>query len=86
MKPSFFRFPGGNSEPLFGFNVLKILNVYLYCGTDLEGQTAASRWNWKNTVIDRLQRPGRMGDWSYVNTEYVFYVIFQPFSPHQSLT
>ncbi|KAF9456916.1 glycoside hydrolase [Collybia nuda] len=48
LKPSFFRFPGGNN---------------------LEGQTAASRWNWKNTILDRLERPGRMGDWSYVNTD-----------------
>ncbi|KAF8225218.1 alfa-L-arabinofuranosidase precursor [Tricholoma matsutake] len=42
MKPSFFRFPGGNN---------------------LEGQTIATRWQWNATCT------GRMGDWSYPNTD-----------------
>ncbi|TFK98215.1 glycoside hydrolase superfamily [Pterulicium gracile] len=48
LKPTFFRFPGGNN---------------------LEGQTPARRWIWNNTIGDLLDRPGRQGDWSYVNTD-----------------
>lgn len=48
MKPSFFRFPGGNN---------------------LEGQTIATRWQWNATVGPLVNRPGRMGDWSYPNTD-----------------
>ncbi|KAG6913849.1 hypothetical protein DXG01_003840 [Tephrocybe rancida] len=60
MGPSFFRFPGGNN---------------------VEGQTVAQRWQWNNTTryAILLQRnhnkihsdafQGRVGDWSYVNTD-----------------
>lgn len=39
-------------------------------GNNLEGQTVDTRWKWKNTVGPLVDRPGRMGDWSYINTEY----------------
>ncbi|KAH6900847.1 alpha-L-arabinofuranosidase A [Coprinopsis sp. MPI-PUGE-AT-0042] len=48
LKPSFFRFPGGNN---------------------LEGQTVDRRWQWNATVGPLKERPGRFGDWSYVNTD-----------------
>ncbi|KAH6900844.1 arabinofuranosidase [Coprinopsis sp. MPI-PUGE-AT-0042] len=48
LKPSFFRFPGGNN---------------------LEGQTVDRRWQWNATVGPLEERPGRFGDWSYVNTD-----------------
>lgn len=48
MKPSFFRFPGGNN---------------------LEGQSFSTRWQWNATVGNLIDRPGRMGDWGYVNTD-----------------
>ncbi|KAF9027162.1 glycoside hydrolase [Hymenopellis radicata] len=38
-------------------------------GNNLEGQTVASRWLWSNTVGSLLDRPGRVGDWSYINTD-----------------
>ncbi|KAJ3517525.1 hypothetical protein NLJ89_g441 [Agrocybe chaxingu] len=38
-------------------------------GNNLEGQTVATRWQWNATVGPLLNRPGRMGDWSYINTE-----------------
>ncbi|KAF8320845.1 glycoside hydrolase [Clavulina sp. PMI_390] len=41
LKPSFFRFPGGNN---------------------IEGQTAAQRWQFNQTLGDLTARPGRVGD------------------------
>ncbi|KAI0321490.1 alfa-L-arabinofuranosidase precursor [Amylostereum chailletii] len=38
-------------------------------GNNLEGQTVATRWQWNNTVGPLIDRPGRVGDWSYVNTD-----------------
>ena len=40
-----------------------------------KGQTPATRWQWNATVGSLLERPGRQGDWGYVNTEYVFYLL-----------
>ncbi|GAW06489.1 glycoside hydrolase family 51 protein [Lentinula edodes] len=34
-----------------------------------EGQTVATRWQWNNTVGPLVDRPGRVGDWGYVNTD-----------------
>ncbi|PCH45068.1 glycoside hydrolase family 51 protein [Wolfiporia cocos MD-104 SS10] len=33
------------------------------------GQTFATRWQWNATVGPLLDRPGRVGDWGYVNTD-----------------
>ncbi|KAH7921558.1 glycoside hydrolase family 51 protein, partial [Leucogyrophana mollusca] len=53
MKPSFFRLPGGN-------NLV----------TDLaQGQSFSTRWQWNATVGALVDRPGRMGDWGYINTD-----------------
>ncbi|KAF9003408.1 arabinofuranosidase [Cyathus striatus] len=38
-------------------------------GNNLEGQTVASRWQWNATVGPLLNRPGRSGDWGYINTD-----------------
>ncbi|KAF8156660.1 alfa-L-arabinofuranosidase precursor [Crassisporium funariophilum] len=38
-------------------------------GNNLEGQTIASRWQWNNTLGPLVDRPGRFGDWGYVNTD-----------------
>nr|6ZPS_AAA Chain AAA, MgGH51 [Meripilus giganteus]6ZPV_AAA Chain AAA, MgGH51 [Meripilus giganteus]6ZPW_AAA Chain AAA, MgGH51 [Meripilus giganteus]6ZPX_AAA Chain AAA, MgGH51 [Meripilus giganteus]6ZPY_AAA Chain AAA, MgGH51 [Meripilus giganteus]6ZPZ_AAA Chain AAA, MgGH51 [Meripilus giganteus]6ZQ0_AAA Chain AAA, MgGH51 [Meripilus giganteus]6ZQ1_AAA Chain AAA, MgGH51 [Meripilus giganteus] len=38
-------------------------------GNNLEGQTTATRWQWNATVGSLLDRPGRVGDWGYVNTD-----------------
>ncbi|TCD68736.1 hypothetical protein EIP91_009882 [Steccherinum ochraceum] len=60
MAPAFFRFPGGN-------NLRPVPDACLF---DLqEGQTVASRWQWNTTVGSLLDRPGRVGDWGYVNTD-----------------
>ncbi|KAJ4482286.1 glycoside hydrolase family 51 protein [Lentinula aciculospora] len=40
-------------------------------GNNLEGQTVATRWQWNNTVGPLVDRPGRVGDWGYVNTDGV---------------
>ncbi|PPQ80595.1 hypothetical protein CVT25_001557 [Psilocybe cyanescens] len=38
-------------------------------GNNLEGGSAATRWQWNATVGPLVSRPGRMGDWGYVNTD-----------------
>ncbi|KAF8804774.1 glycoside hydrolase family 51 protein [Phlegmacium glaucopus] len=38
-------------------------------GNNLEGQTFATRWQWNNTIGPLVDRPGRIGDWSYINTD-----------------
>ncbi|KAJ7931139.1 glycoside hydrolase family 51 protein [Mycena leptocephala] len=38
-------------------------------GNNLEGQTTATRWQWRNTVGPLTERPGRVGDWGYINTD-----------------
>ncbi|KAJ7885091.1 arabinofuranosidase [Mycena olivaceomarginata] len=38
-------------------------------GNNLEGQTTDTRWRWRNTVGPLTDRPGRVGDWTYVNTD-----------------
>ncbi|EIW86286.1 glycoside hydrolase family 51 protein [Coniophora puteana RWD-64-598 SS2] len=38
-------------------------------GNNLEGQSAATRWIWNNTVGALVDRPGRVGDWGYINTD-----------------
>ncbi|KDR74756.1 hypothetical protein GALMADRAFT_227157 [Galerina marginata CBS 339.88] len=38
-------------------------------GNNLEGPTIAARWQWNATVGPLLNRPGRLGDWGYVNTD-----------------
>ncbi|KAI0937589.1 hypothetical protein AcV5_000388 [Taiwanofungus camphoratus] len=34
-----------------------------------EGQSTSTRWQWNATVGPLLERPGRVGDWGYVNTD-----------------
>ncbi|EPQ54912.1 glycoside hydrolase [Gloeophyllum trabeum ATCC 11539] len=38
-------------------------------GNNLEGQSTATRWQWNATVGPLVDRPGRMGDWGYINTD-----------------
>ncbi|EIM87070.1 glycoside hydrolase family 51 protein [Stereum hirsutum FP-91666 SS1] len=38
-------------------------------GNNLEGTTAATRWQWNATVGPLVDRPGRLGDWGYINTD-----------------
>ncbi|TFK66343.1 alfa-L-arabinofuranosidase precursor [Pluteus cervinus] len=38
-------------------------------GNNLEGQTVATRWKWNDTLGPLTDRPGRMGDWGYINTD-----------------
>ena len=37
-----------------------------------QGMSWADRWQWNATVGPLVDRPGRMGDWGYVNTECVW--------------
>ncbi|THH19616.1 hypothetical protein EW146_g1588 [Bondarzewia mesenterica] len=38
-------------------------------GNNLEGQSIAQRWQWNATVGPLTDRPGRLGDWTYINTD-----------------
>ena len=35
----------------------------------MQGQSNAQRWIWNNTIGPLTERPGRLGDWGYINTE-----------------
>ncbi|KAK0475310.1 arabinofuranosidase [Armillaria luteobubalina] len=38
-------------------------------GNNLEGGTIAQRWQWNATLGPLVDRPGRLGDWGYINTD-----------------
>lgn len=38
-------------------------------GNNLEGQSFDTRWKWNETIGPLVDRPGRVGDWTYVNTD-----------------
>lgn len=38
-------------------------------GNNLEGEVVETRWKWWETVGPLSERPGRQGDWRYINTE-----------------
>ncbi|KAL7416842.1 glycoside hydrolase superfamily [Mrakia frigida] len=38
-------------------------------GDNLEGQTFDTRWKWNETIGPISERPGRQGDWKYLNTD-----------------
>lgn len=38
-------------------------------GNNLEGETPATRWQWNATTGPLQFRPGRQGDWGYINTD-----------------
>ncbi|PBK93044.1 alfa-L-arabinofuranosidase precursor [Armillaria gallica] len=38
-------------------------------GNNLEGGTIAQRWQWNATLGPLVDRPGRVGDWGYINTD-----------------
>ncbi|EJU05666.1 glycoside hydrolase [Dacryopinax primogenitus] len=38
-------------------------------GNNLEGQTWEQRWKWNETIGPLENRPGRVGDWGYPNTD-----------------
>ncbi|KAH7097271.1 glycoside hydrolase [Auriculariales sp. MPI-PUGE-AT-0066] len=38
-------------------------------GNNLEGETIDTRWKWNETIGPLEDRPGRLGDWSYINTD-----------------
>ncbi|KAJ8482482.1 hypothetical protein ONZ51_g5328 [Trametes cubensis] len=44
-------------------------SFFRFPGGNNLGQTTATRWQWNATVGSLLDRPGRAGDWGYVNTD-----------------
>ncbi|KAM5533877.1 hypothetical protein V8D89_012417 [Ganoderma adspersum] len=44
-------------------------SFFRFPGGNNLGQTPATRWQWNATVGSLLDRPGRAGDWGYVNTD-----------------
>ena len=38
-------------------------------GNNLEGISIQTRWKWNETIGPLINRPGRVGDWSYYNTD-----------------
>ncbi|KAG2358998.1 glycoside hydrolase family 51 protein [Suillus spraguei] len=44
-------------------------SFFRFPGGNNLGQSFSTRWQWNATVGNLLDRPGRMGDWGYVNTD-----------------
>ncbi|KAF8589136.1 glycoside hydrolase family 51 protein [Ramaria rubella] len=44
-------------------------SFFRFPGGNNLGQTAAQRWIWNNTIGPLTERPGRLGDWGYINTD-----------------
>ncbi|KAF8508252.1 glycoside hydrolase [Hysterangium stoloniferum] len=44
-------------------------SFFRFPGGNNIGQSFAQRWVWNNTIGPLTQRPGRVGDWSYINTD-----------------
>lgn len=44
---------------------------FLRCpgGNNIEGQSVSTRWKWWETLGPLENRPGRIGDWGYYNTD-----------------
>ena len=38
-------------------------------GNNLEGLSIATRWKWNETIGPLINRPGRIGNWAYINTD-----------------
>jgi alpha-N-arabinofuranosidase len=38
-------------------------------GNNIEGQSVFTRWKWQETIGPLIDRPGRIGDWGYYNTD-----------------
>jgi len=38
-------------------------------GNNIEGQSIPTRWKWNETIGPLIDRPGRIGDWGYYNTD-----------------
>ncbi|KAJ5909428.1 Arabinosidase A [Penicillium tannophilum] len=38
-------------------------------GNNMEGESLENRWKWNETIGDVQDRPGRMGTWTYYNTD-----------------
>ncbi|KAL0058861.1 hypothetical protein AAF712_014442 [Marasmius tenuissimus] len=70
MSPGVFRFPGGNNL-VRSMTFLRefFIDANLHLELLKEGQTTDRRWQWRKTVGPLESRPGRQGDWSYVNTD-----------------
>ncbi|TDL26965.1 glycoside hydrolase family 51 protein [Rickenella mellea] len=43
--------------------------VFRFPGGSNLGQSIAGRWNWRNAVGPLTNRPGRLGNWGYINTD-----------------
>ena len=52
-------------------HILNFLEGGIHKTIEFQGEVAATRWQWNTTVGSLLDRPGRQGDWGYINTEWV---------------
>ncbi|KAF9019059.1 glycoside hydrolase family 51 protein [Hymenopellis radicata] len=44
-------------------------SFFRFPGGNNLGETVAQRWQWNATLGDLVDRPGRLGDWRYINTD-----------------
>ncbi|KAJ7201645.1 alfa-L-arabinofuranosidase precursor [Mycena pura] len=64
--PTFKNRPNGMRVDIA--TVLSEMGPSFFRGNNL-GQTVDQRWQWNATVGPLLNRPGRVGDWGYINTD-----------------
>lgn len=70
MPPTWYNRPNGMRIDLM--HALAQLNpsfLRIPGGNNLEGNTFADRWQWRNTIGPLVDRPGRFGAWTYINTD-----------------
>ncbi|CAL1709187.1 unnamed protein product [Somion occarium] len=67
--PTFKNRPNGMRADIAEALVEMGPSFFRFPGGNNLGQTVASRWQWNATVGSLLDRPGRVGDWGYVNTD-----------------
>lgn len=69
LNPTFFRFPGGNNMQ---GGTTPFTEPYIAPGQSADrntGTNGSHRWIWSDTIGPLTDRPGRLGDWGYWNTD-----------------
>ncbi|KAG0151547.1 hypothetical protein CROQUDRAFT_36539 [Cronartium quercuum f. sp. fusiforme G11] len=69
IPPTFKNRPNGVRRDLAEATASLKGSFWRYGGNNIEGFSPSNRWFWNHTIGPILQRPGRIGNWGYVNTD-----------------
>ncbi|KAI0795426.1 glycoside hydrolase [Abortiporus biennis] len=67
--PTFNNRPNGMRVDIAEALIEMAPSFFRFPGGNNVGQTVDTRWQWNATVGPLLNRPGRVGDWGYANTD-----------------